>query len=197
MRGVGNETSLLIHQVTYSLEQPVDRSDERMEFARRALLGKPAQIVRAPGVQLACELNHRPQRLPYHDRDHEHQARRQNRERKNNMKGTVARDFVAYRGGLTDGKPAAIRPRPQQDPPWLLIARDDMQAVLKPPERAGVGRTARPVAQFLDSYLRLRVDAAVDRRIVLEAGIERKAPIWVRIESCISIASSNAHWKPT
>ncbi len=112
MRGIGNETSLLIHHRMYSFEQPVDRSDERMEFARRALLGKPAQIVRAPGVQLSCELNHRSQRLPYHDRDNEHQARRQNCERKNNMQGAVARDVVAYRGGLADGKPAAIRPCP-------------------------------------------------------------------------------------
>src|SRR5260370_26723852 len=49
-----------------------------------------------------------------------------------------------------------------------------MQAVLKGPEGAGVGRAARPVAEFLDSSLRLRFDAAVDRHIVLEAGLERQ-----------------------
>jgi hypothetical protein len=49
-----------------------------------------------------------------------------------------------------------------------------MQAVLKVPERAGVGRTVRPVAQFLDRYLRLRVDAAVDRHVVLETGSARQ-----------------------
>jgi hypothetical protein len=51
-----------------------------------------------------------------------------------------------------------------------------MQAVLKVPERAGVGRTVRPVAQFLDRYLRLRVDAAVDRHAILETGIARQGP---------------------
>ena len=89
-------------------------------------------------IQLCGELNHRPQRLPYHDRDNEHQARRQNRERKNDMKRAVTRNVVTDRGGLADGKPAAIRPCPQQDPPWLPIARDDMQAVGKGPERAGI-----------------------------------------------------------
>ena len=112
MRGIGNEAPLLIHHRIYSFEQPVDRSDERMQFARRARLRKLAQVVRAPDVQLYRGLNHRPQRLPYHDRDNEQQARRQNCERENNMKGAVAGDVVAYRGGLADGKPAAIRPCP-------------------------------------------------------------------------------------
>src|SRR3984893_17593086 len=176
MGGIGNEAPLLVHHRLYPLEQPVDRSDERVEFARGALQGKSAQIVRAPDVQLSGQFSHRSQRLPYDDRDHEHQARRESCEWQNRMKGAVARDLVAYLGGLADGKPAAVRPCPHQEPPWLLIAGDDMQTVSKDPERASVVHAARPVAQFLDSYPCLGVDTAVDRRIILEAGIERQGP---------------------
>src|SRR3984893_5042745 len=176
MGGIGDETPLLVHHGLYSFEQPVDRSDERMELARGALQGKSAQIVRAPDVQLSSEFSHRPQRLPYDDRDHQHQARRQGCEWQNRMEGAVARDLVADLGGLADGKSAAVRPCPHPETRWLLVAGDNMQTVAKDPERASVGHAARPVAQFLDRYPRLRVDATVGRLIILEAGIERQGP---------------------
>lgn len=95
-------------------------------------------------------------------------------ERKNGMKRAVACHLVTHLGGLANGEPAAVPPRPQQDAPRLLIARDDMQAVLKGPERARVGRAARPVAQFLDVDPGFRVDAGIDRRVLLQAGIDRE-----------------------
>ena len=51
--GIGDETPLLIHHRFHALQQPVDRCNERVEFAGRSQQRERGHIIGTPCVEVA------------------------------------------------------------------------------------------------------------------------------------------------
>jgi hypothetical protein len=114
MRGIGNETPLLIHQEPHALQQPVDRGNERMEFVGRAAQRGLGYVV---GGRLAsrssANRDHPAQRSCDYQRRHQHQARIECGYRKNRAERDLARYLIPNGCALDYGELASVRSRPQ------------------------------------------------------------------------------------
>ena len=98
VRGVGNETPLLVDHRADAFEETVDRGNKGTQLRGHPLQRQVFEMIGPSSIESHGELRDRQKGLADDDAQGKHQAGKKNRQRQRYAKRTVARDLVTDLG---------------------------------------------------------------------------------------------------
>ncbi|MEO5829045.1 MAG: hypothetical protein ABIQ36_00595 [Rhodanobacter sp.] len=144
MGRVGHKATLLRHGSDQSTQQSVDRHDKRDDLGWNSSLGHLAEVIVASLVKRCRQTRDRRQHALDEQGDQRDQCQHQAKHGYQGAQRTVARDLVAQRGGLDDGKAQTGWAGCHQYAPALLSRVNGVPSIRQP---AWNGDITRQVAR--------------------------------------------------